>query len=520
MGIAKKSHKNYFINLIFPAVLFGSITGIFTSVVVNLYKLCAHHVVHFSEVGYSLVRERMWLLPVVIVALFGIALLFSFIYKKVPNLRGGGIPTSIGILQGIFTFKWLRNIIGTFFMSLTSFLIGVPLGTEGPSVQMGTAVGSGAVCGFAKKHKAWEKYSMTGGACAGFYTATGAPISGIMFAIEEAHQRVSPMIIIVAATSVMFAGLTNEILAPLLGVNPKLFPDFELPVLTVKEIWIPLVVGIVLGLFAVVFLKYHNAMDRFFDKKFDKFPVARIFVVFIFTLFLGLISMSFVSTGHELMLSLFKGKEVLWMLVAILILRSTATLLANTTGVTGGIFLPLLALGAVLAAIVGNVCVDYCGLDPKYYEVILVLGVTACIAGMMKMPLTAIFFAVEALSCYENIIYVIVTAAVAYFITELFQVKSINDYVIENRSERMHEGKIHKSGVTTVIVKKDSFADGKEIRDIFWPTGVFVLSVKRHEVTHGHGAHGLGEGDALHVRYNTYDEPQTMEELEAIVGEQ
>ena len=69
-------------------------------------------------------------------------------------------------------------------------------------------------------------------------------------------------------------------------------------------------------------------------------------------------------------------------------------------------------------------------------------------------------------------------------------------------------------------MKKNSFADGKIIRDIFWPAGTFIISVERHEVTHGHGAHSLGEGDTLCVRYSTYDETQTMEELESIVGEQ
>ncbi len=515
-----KKNKNYFVNLIFPAVLFGALTGVFTALTINLYKLCAKHIIHFSEKGYHFMGEHMWLLPIAIAVAFGVSLLLSLLYKKMPDLKGGGIPSTIGILQGIFSLKWLRNLVGTFFVSMVSFLFAVPLGTEGPSVQMGTCIGSGAVKCFAGKHKAWEKYSMTGGACAGFYTVTGAPISGVMFAIEEAHQRVSPMIIITAASSVMFAGLANEFVAPLLGVSQNLFPGFNLPKLGIKDAWIPVLVAVVLGLFAVLFLKYHNFMDKFCDKKFAKHPGLRIFVVFLMTIICGVISLSFVSTGHELMLHLFEGKEALWMLALILIIRSTVTLMANTTGVTGGIFLPLLALGAVLAAIVGNVCVDYLGIAGEYYEVIIVLGITACIAGMMKMPLTAIVFAIEALSCHNNIVYVIITATVAYFITELFKVESINDYVIENRAESLHKGHNEESGVVAVTVKKNSFADEMEIRDIFWPVGTFVVSIKRHDEFHGHGAHSLSEGDVLQIKYNTYDLPTTMEEIEAIVGKQ
>lgn len=177
-------YKNFFINLIFPAVIFGSLTGVLTSVVITLYKWCAAHVIAFSEAGYHYMREHLWVVLPVLLALAGVAFLFSWIYRRIPNLQGGGIPTSIGILRGSLPCRWLSNLVGLFFLSLTSFLIGVPLGNEGPSVQMGTAIGKGSVSPMAKKHRAWKRYSMTGGACAGFSIATGALISGILFAIE------------------------------------------------------------------------------------------------------------------------------------------------------------------------------------------------------------------------------------------------------------------------------------------------------------------------------------------------
>ena len=208
----------------------------------------------YSEQGYHLLGKYLYFVPLVILCFLAPAFLFAYIYKQIPNLRGGGIPTSIGILRGIIPFKWLRNLVGIFFLSLVSFFIGVPLGNEGPSVQMGTAIGRGTVYCFGQKHRAWDRYSMTGGACAGFAVATGAPISGVIFSVEEAHQRISPMILIVASTSVMFATFTTEILAPIFGVSKNLFPAMRLPVLTVRDIWLPVAVGVALGLFAVVFL--------------------------------------------------------------------------------------------------------------------------------------------------------------------------------------------------------------------------------------------------------------------------
>ena len=512
-------------NFIVPAFVFGSLTGILTALVVTLYKFCAHHVIHFSDRGYHFLSENPVYIPAVLLALLGVAWVFAWVYKTTPNLRGGGIPTSIGILRGILSFHWLKNLLGTFFLSMTTFLLGVPLGNEGPSVQMGTAVGRGTVFSFAKKHRAWDRYSMTGGACAGFATATGAPISGMLFAVEEAHQRISPMIILVSATSVMFARITTELLSPVLGVSVRLLPDVEMPVLSVGEIWIPAVVGIVVGLFAVAFLKCYRKIFGFFTGTLGKIPhVFRIFIIFVLTLAFGLWSFSFVSTGHDLIVELYDGSIAIGMLLLLLLFRSLLTLSANSNGITGGLFVPILALGALVGSVLGKLLLYLPDVGHTQYMVILVLAITACIAGMMKMPLTAIMFAVEALGCYDNILYVVTAAAFAYAIPELLDAESINDSVLERRTKQLVDATPGKVIDTFVTVQKNSFAIGKQIRDIFWPANLFVLSLKHDETRRAevdeHGGKEIREGDILHVRYSTRDEAQTREELTAIVGEQ
>lgn len=505
-----------------PAIAFGAMAGVLTALVVNFYKLCARYVITWSEHGYAHLRTHWyWVFPL-LGLMFAVAWLFGYIYRNIPNLRGGGIPTSIGILRGIIPFKWLRNVVGVFFMSLTAFLFGVPLGNEGPSVQMGTALGRGVV---GKKHRAWDRYAMTGGACAGFSVATGAPISGVLFAVEEAHQRISPTILAVASTSVAFAYFTTELIAPVLGVSTSLFPGMTLVKLTMREVWIPLVVGVAVGLFAVLFLTYYAVIRDLFNVKLKKIRHRyRIFFVFALTLVLGLCSYAFVSTGHELILSLFHTPRAIWFLALALLVRSTLTFCANTNRLTGGIFLPILAIGALLASLVGSGIQSTFGLAEEYYVVILVLGITACISSMMKMPLTAIVFAVEALSCYDNIFFVIVVAAVSFMITEVFDAKSINDVVLDNRIEELNEHRASKVIDTYVTVQHGAFAIGKQIRDIFWPANLFVLSVRHAErkraMVDEHGSKSLHEGDVLHVRYSTHDVAASREELVAIVGEQ
>ena len=243
----------------------------------------------------------------------------------------------------------------------------------------------------------------------------------------------------------------------------------------------------------------------------------KIIGIFVFTFVCGVISLDFVSTGHEFTLHLFEAsKPVLWLFV-VLFVRTLLTLSANTNGITGGTFVPLLALGAAVAAIVARVMILSFRLDDKYYGIIIVFGLVSCVSAMMKMPLTSVVFAVEALGCYENIIYVILATMVSYALTEIFAVQSISDVVVEKREEQLYNSGTVDTYEESVKVCKGSFAVGREISDIFWPHGLLVLSV-RHEAAHGGNV--LQCGDILTVRYKTCNRNVVFDELEAIVGKQ
>jgi len=197
---------------------------------------------------------------------------------------------------------------------------------------------------------------------------------------------------------------------------------------------------------------------------------------------------------------------------------------ANCAGVTGGMFLPIMALGAMISSIIGGFLITHTPLTAGYYPVVVVLGITACIAGMMKMPLTAIVFAIEALSAHQNIVPVLLVSVLAYFITELFDAEAINETVLEHRLEDLRRGKEPITVDTTVSVEAGSFAIGKQVRDIFWPANLFVLSVKHPSDSKAEmderGDKTLRAGDLLHVRYETYNPQETAAELAAITGTQ
>ena len=111
----------------------------------------------------------------------------------------------------------------------------------------------------------------------------------------------------------------------------------------------------------------------------------------------------------------------------------------------------------------------------------------------------------------------ILTAATAFVITELFGAESINDRVLEHRVASLNKQHHRRVIDTTVTVQEGAFAVGRAVRDIFWPNGLFVLSVRSADNT---PADGLRAGDVLHVRYAADETTAARQALVAVVGEQ
>ncbi len=500
--------KTHLMSSIMPALFFGALAGTVTGAVVTVYKWLAGYATAASAALYAALRAHLWYLPAAAAVLIVTGLLLHVIYRRHPGLRGGGIPTAVGAMRGTLPANGLRSTLASAALSLLTFLCGVPLGTEGPSVLLGTGLGGVAARKAPKKWHAWERYSMTGGACAGFSAATGAPLSAILFAVEEAHRRISPLIVLTAVVSVLFSEFTSNLLAPLLGCETTLFSFSVYDPLTLSEIWVPLVVGLCGGIFAVLFLRGYARLAAWLR---SLPPLAVLCGVLLVTLAAGLVSTDFISTGHALIEDLFTRTPALWMLVAVLLVRSVLSLSANVSGITGGIFLPLMAVGAVLAALLGRL-LCLCGVDPALYPLIVCLGICGCIAGMMKMPLTSILFAVEALGLSQNLLPVILVCALSYVIPETLKEDSVMERMLHRHQENRNHGRSHVVCEQDFEIEEGAFAVGKEVRDIFWPHGVFVLSVQKS----GEASPLLAAHDVLSVQIQSYAMESTVAALHSI----
>ena len=519
----KKTKKNEITQkkYLFPCLALSCLTGLITGAIIFLFKIAIKYVQTASGFIYGSVRENPKLLPLLLLGAAAVGIISFLLIKLFPIVRGSGIPNSLAILRGFIPFKWIRSLLGIFSSTLLTFFVGVPLGNEGPSVQMGCSVGKGTVNLFAKGNKAWERYTMTGGACGGFAAATGAPLTGIIFAIEEAHRRFSPIIFMSASVATLAATMTTTGLCklfPALGLSPKLFDIPDSAALPLKYFGIAVILGVVVGAISIAFTKLYKLFNGLMNDTLKRIPLAvKVVSIFVLVALIGFFLDGSLGSGHAIIDAIFESHAPVWyVLIILLLVRALLLLVSTNSGITGGTLIPLLTFGAILGSLTASLVTSLNLLPAEYSDAIALISTAAFLAASSRTPLTAIILTVEIFSGFDNIIMIAIGVAFAYLTIECSNAISFNDLVCEQKIHETHKDKELITVNATFEVKDGAFALGKEIRDILWPPYCAVISVKKYVI----GSSILCKGDVLQIRYQTYDPQETYEIMEALLGKQ
>ncbi len=531
----RTDYKNYFKNVFVPVLVYGAFTGLLVGTIVFFFKWVAEWLSEKSAEIYHAAQANPWIAVAVVAGAAALAVVAWLLQRWAPETKGGGIPRAEGVLRGILTFRWLRTGIAVLVNSWISFFAGLPLGSEGPSVLLGTAIGGGT-CKLPLSHDSWNRYIMTGGACAGFAVATGAPVTGILFALEEAHKRFTPMIFLMAMSSVLF-GVTASNLWSMLFHHFGLLEHYPAPLFNVvlagefamKDIWIPLLLGVAVALVACGYNLFVFLMGKLYDTKLKKIPQwAKLIVVFVITAVTGLVAFgNFDGTdalfgGGGLIVKLTSAEKFSWGIVfALFLIRFFTIAFATSSGATGGVFIPMLSIGALLGALLGKAFLAW-GMNESLYPTVVMLSMSAFMGAATRAPLTALVFMVECTWSFSNLFYVGITVFVSYLICELVKVEPLYDVLLERMTEQQNGGKTHRIIELKYVVADGAFAVGKSIRDVLWPANTKVRQIEAGETAHmdDDGEKKIHSGDIVTLITQTYDEEATRRELDDILGKQ
>ncbi len=506
--------------------MFGSITGIITGVVVWGFKWCASYLEGESAYLYGWFRENPTFIPLLFCGLIVLALFSAVMNKFIPELRTNSISNAEGAMRGMLKYKWPRTIFGTIASSFLSYFGGLTFGAEGPSVQLGAAIGqasNGLGHFLDRSSPAWKRYNITGGAAAGFAVAFGAPLSGIIYTLEEAHKRISPMLLMTALSSVIFASVVSGLLDSAVGNAQFFFSGVESVFLPFENYWVLLIMGVISGLIAALFNKLFALATKFRSDKLKKLPtVVRILFIFLLTGVVGLLMVDAIGGGHAIIDKVLELDFTWQILLILFFVRIVLLILTSNSGAMGGMFVPVLTIGALLGGLLGKMSIEM-GLPADYYQTVVLITMTAFMGAVMRAPITAILLIVEMTGHFSSgFLATAISVLIAYLIVEMLKIEPLYEKALHDAYKDVNKDKGHKQVYEfNTIVEKGSFVEGRQVKDILWPYGCTISTViKTDEVgneiysTDKAGDRIIRAGQTYIVKALVYDIEQTKKEME------
>jgi CIC family chloride channel protein len=297
--------------------------------------------------GHTLQGPGWLLLPVVGGAAAALA---GWLTGFAPEAAGSGIPHVEAVLNQDRELKWWRLIPVKFVAGTLAIGAGLSLGREGPTVQMGAAAGQ-AVGERLRLSRAEELQLVACGAGAGLAASFNAPLAGVVFVLEELRRNFSPYVLGGAFAASIAADMIS-----LLIVGP--LPTFRvasLQPLPLTTLPLFLVLGLVTGVLGAAFNRCLRGSLDLADRLANVPRWARAGLTGFLAGLAGYLLRQILGGGHALVMDLLSGRIALaFGLLAVLFGgKFLLTMASYAAGVPGGIFLPLLTLGALLGAIVG-----------------------------------------------------------------------------------------------------------------------------------------------------------------------
>lgn len=318
------------------------------------------------------------------------ALAAWLVRRFAPKAVGSGIPQVEAAVAGDADPAGASILPVKFFGGILAIGGGLALGREGPSVQMGATLGTLTGRLF-RLNQADTLALLAAGAGAGLATAFNAPIAGAVLVLEEVVRRYDPRIALAALGA---SGGAIAVSRPLLGQAP----DFAVAPIAfagpASGLWF-LILGLVCGLAGV---GYNHLLlaTLAFARKLYKVPVEiRAAAVGILVTVVGWIHPDWIGGGESVTsqaLTLGFSGSVLPLLLGTRILLSV---ISYGTGTPGGIFAPLLAIGALIGILVSRTCHR---LDPNLSTpetAFALVGMGALFVAVVRAPATGLVLITE-----------------------------------------------------------------------------------------------------------------------------
>ena len=513
----------------------GCVTGFLVGVVVTFYNILVSVAEGFSSNVYAYVKEHWFLIPLLLATLAGSAFFVGVIVKLMPMLRGSGIPQTEGAARGLLKFNWFSLLCTKFAVSLACIFLGLCAGGEGPSIQIGGALGYGSSKLFSRTDML-RRYQVTGGACAGLAVAFNAPLTGMAFAFEETHKKFSPEVFICAFSSVVTGIITRNLIRGALNLSTgAAFTSFVLNGMPYSNYGYLVLAAVIVSILGVCFYHLTLWLEKIIKNKvtFAK-NTGKMLFPFLLSGVFGLITVYAMGGGHSLIeaLGTLGGTKEMDLQTAFclgvggtlalaFVFKFLLTVFNISCGVPCGVFIPMLAIGAAAGALCSLFFVEFMGMDRSYCDLLILISMAAFFTCVVRAPITGIVMVFELTWSFTSLLPVVVGVAVGYMVGEIARIKPIYEEFLERMVEEKEKSEQKALLSCTFTIQSDSIVDGLTIKDVLWPTGVAVKTLQRS----GENVTPVADtllvaGDVITITAETADGAGVQRELALLTGEQ
>lgn len=348
-----------------------------------------------------------------------------------PQAEGSGIPNVEAVIRGELPPAPYRLIPVKFLGGLLAIGSGLALGREGPSVQMGASTAH-LMGKLFRRNEDDCKTLLAAGAGAGLATAFNAPIAGAAFVLEELVRRFDTRITIATLGASAGAIAVARVLlgdAPDFRVEPLPYPGFG-------TVAIHLALGVVAGFLGIVYNRVLLATLAAFEQL-HRWPVElRAALVGAAVGVTAWFAPGWVGGGDAITQRTLAGRESVAILPIIFLFRFGFGAVSYAARTPGGLFAPMLVLGAQSGLLFGILCNQWFPSAAPDPTVLAVVGMAAFFSAVVRAPLTGIVLVMEMTASFTSLLPMLAACFVAMLVPNMLRNPPIYDSLRERTLKR------------------------------------------------------------------------------------
>ena len=421
------------IRLSLLAVLIGLVAG-FASV---LFKFMIHFVQNLFWRAPNII-EAVGSQPRYVTLLIPVAgglFIAPLIYYGAREAKGHGVPEIMESL--VFRGGRIRNRVAIVKALASSICIGSggSTGREGPIVQISASIASSLGQLF-RINKRGMRTLVAAGAGAGIGATFNAPIAGALFAVEVLLGEFG----VYSFSPIIIASVIATLISRLITGNFAAFTVPKYSLISVWEIGPYLLLGILSGLVAILFIK----VLYFLEDRFDNLRIHPLLKPALGGLIIGIIGLKLpqvLGVGYEGIDACLQNQLSFWMAFLLVFAKVLSTSMTLGSGGSGGIFAPSLFLGAMTGNLVGSFFHSVFPESISSPGAFSLVGMGAVVAAATHAPITAIIIIFELTSDYKIILPLMLSCIIASFMTVGVHKESIYTMKLKRQGIIFNEGR-------------------------------------------------------------------------------